>query len=90
MVEKFKEGATEPFEGIYIRVDTIPPELFTLSKIDKLTIDFINEINIPDMLSKIEISSLDLYGKISADGIERLKKLFSKSRLNINNVWYEK
>ncbi|RZK75594.1 MAG: DUF4419 domain-containing protein [Pedobacter sp.] len=90
MVEKFKEGATEPFEGIYIRVDTIPPELFTLSKIDKLTIDFINEVNIPDKLSKIEISSLNLYGKISADGIERLKKLFPKSRLNINNVWDEK
>jgi hypothetical protein len=89
MEEKFKEGSTEPFEGIYIRVDTIPKELFALSKIGKLTIDFINEIIIPDELSKIEIGSLDLYGKISASEIERIRKLLPKTRLTINQVWYE-
>ena len=89
MVDKFTEAATEPFEGIYIRVDTIPIELFSVPKIDKLTIVFINEINIPGELANIEIKNLDLYGKISASGIERIKKLFPKTQLNINQVWYE-
>ena len=89
LIEKFKEGATEPFEGIYIRVDTIPKELFLIPKIDKLSIDFINEINIPDDLSKIEIAGLNLTGKISATGIERIRKLLPKTRLNINQVLYD-
>jgi len=89
LIEKFKEGATEPFEGIYIRVDTIPKELFLIPKIDKLSIDFINEINIPDDFSKIEIAGLNLTGKISATGIERIRKLLPKTRLNINQVLYD-
>ncbi|MGY4385885.1 hypothetical protein ACVWYN_002933 [Pedobacter sp. UYP24] len=88
MLQKFEEGATEPFEGIYIRVDSIPAQLFSLPKITNLQIDFIKDINVPKELAKIEITSFRITGKITPAGIERIRKLFPKTRLNINSVSY--
>lgn len=39
MLAKFQEGASDRFDGIYIRVDSIPAELLTIPKIDKLSIE---------------------------------------------------
>ena len=45
---------------------------------------FINQIDIPDEISKIKIEHLELFGKISKEGIERIKRLLHDSDIKIN------
>ena len=61
--------------GINIRVKEFPAVLLELKEIKRLDIQFIDTINIPDEISKIKIESLNLYGKITKEGIERIKRL---------------
>ena len=49
-----------------------------------LEIRFINQIDIPDEISKIKIEHLELFGKISKEGIERIKRLLPDSDIKIN------
>jgi uncharacterized Fe-S cluster-containing MiaB family protein len=49
-----------------------------------LDIQFIDKIDIPDEISKIKIESLTLYGKITKEGIERIKKLLPDTDIKIN------
>ena len=41
-------------------------------------------IDIPDEISKIKIGSLSLYGKITKEGIERIKSLLPDTDIKIN------
>lgn len=50
----------------------------------RLDIQFIDTINIPDEISKIKIGSLSLYGKITKEGIERIKRLLPDTDIKIN------
>lgn len=46
---------------------------------------FIDTIDIPDEISKIKIGSLSLYGKITKEGIERIKRLLPDTDIKINS-----
>ena len=70
--------------GISIRVKEFPSVLLELTEIKKLEIRFINQIDIPDEISKIKIEHLELFGKISKEGIERIKRLLPDSDIKIN------
>ena len=70
--------------GISIRVKEFPSVLLELTEIKKLEIRFINQIDIPDEISKIKIKHLELFGKISKEGIERIKRLLPDSDIKIN------
>jgi hypothetical protein len=82
------EGAKKSFElsknYIRIRVSDFPDALLSLDSIGNLEIEFTGKIIIPDSLSRVVISNLDLSGKIDDAGIERLKQLFPNSGLTIN------
>ena len=70
--------------GINIRVKEFPAVLLELKEIKRLDIQFIDTINIPDEISKIKIGSLSLYGKITKEGIERIKRLLPDTDIKIN------
>ena len=52
----------------------------------QLEIYFIDEIDIPDEFSKVKVDDLELYGKITEEGIDRIKKMFPGIGLKINNT----
>lgn len=83
---KFEADAqSEDFGGgICIKVKEFPSTLLELTDIKKLEIQFTDEIDIPDELSKVKIGSLDLRGKITKKGIERIKGLFPTTKTKIN------
>jgi hypothetical protein len=70
--------------SLHIRVIEFPVELLHLDSIGTLTIDFINEIAIPDAFARVEINKLNLSGKIERKGIKRITKMFPSSRITIN------
>ena len=84
-IVRLKEGAADKIYGIEIRVSQIPQELMEIGPINKLTIEFMNNINIPDELAKVHIARLILKGEIKDDGIRRIRKLFPNTELTINN-----
>lgn len=83
--EDLKKPA-EDFYGIHLRVGEVPEEILNLREINRLSLDFINDIRIPDKLSKIKISNLILNGVIDDAGIERIKTLFPHSKILINGI----
>ena len=72
------------FEGISIRVKEVPPILLELQEIKQLSITFIDSIRIPDALANVNIGSLTLSGKITADETERIRQLFPETGVKVN------
>jgi len=70
--------------SISIRVMEFPAELLYLNYTDTLTIDFINEITIPDAFAGKRINHLILSGKINRSETNRIKEMFPDSRITIN------
>ena len=64
-----------------LRISENRIEKFT---INRLELQFVDDINIPDELSKVNIKELVLSGKISITGKMRIKKLFPNTKLTIN------
>jgi hypothetical protein len=71
--------------GITLRVKTLPKELFTIGPIKSLRVVFIDDVEISDEIAKIPIERFIITGKITTEGISRLKKLLPKTVLIINN-----
>jgi hypothetical protein len=82
LAKKLESG--RPLHSLRIRVMEFPPELLYLNFINALTIDFINEIKIPDSFARIKIYNLNLSGKIEREEINRIIKMFPDSRITIN------
>jgi Domain of unknown function (DUF4419) len=67
-------------------VDSVPEDVLQLEQIDFLTLNFIDEIHIPDSMKHILIAKLDLNGKVSKEEEERIIKLFPSVLLKINGI----
>ncbi len=80
-IDSQKDGL---FEGISIRVKEVPPILLELQEIKQLSITFIDSIRIPEALANVNIGSLTLSGKITADETERIRQLFPETGLKVN------
>ena len=82
------EGQKKSFEirkdWISIKVSDFPKALLHLDRIENLEIRFTGKIIIPDELSKVAITNLNLSGEIDEAGIERLKQMFQNCTLVIN------
>jgi hypothetical protein len=70
--------------SLHIRVMEFPAELLHVNFINSLTLDFINEITIPDAFAGVRINKLNLSGKIKRREISRIKGMFPDSRITIN------
>ena len=62
--------------GINLRVKEFPSVLLKLEEIKQLELTFINEIDIPDELSKVKIERLKLSGRIT------------KKRCNVSKLYF--
>lgn len=65
-------------------IETIPNDIYSLEKINNLHLSFLERITISDELTKITIENLELNGEINPEEIQRIKKLFPKTKLKIN------
>lgn len=65
-------------------IDTVPEDIYSLKRIDFLHLRFLGEINLPEKLSKIQISNLELTGIINQEKEEQIRKLFPNTRIKIN------
>ena len=74
------------YNGISLKVKEFPLILLKLDNIKNLQLQFKDKIDIPDELSKVKIGKLDLSGKITQEGIERIKKLFPTTIIRINDT----
>ena len=70
--------------GINLRVKEFPSVLLKLEEIKQLELTFINEIDIPDELSKVKIERLKLSGRITKEEMQRIKTLFPNTDIKIN------
>ena len=68
--------------GIAIKVKEIPEAIFEFKEIRKLTIDFIDEIVMPDRLAEIKIDKLYLEGRINKSERNRINKMFPNTEVN--------
>jgi hypothetical protein len=78
------ESDNRPGWGTRIRVKEFPTELLSFKEIHRIEIEFLDKIMIPDEFEKVKVSELILSGKIDILEIQRLKKMFSNSKLIIN------
>jgi hypothetical protein len=68
----------------FYKVDNFPQELFTITPINDLTINYTGRIHIPDNISDLHITRLTLNGIIEPKVINRIKALLPNTILKIN------
>ncbi|MDR2424640.1 MAG: DUF4419 domain-containing protein [Prevotellaceae bacterium] len=71
--------------GISIRVKEFPKELLSLKVINRISIEFTDNIDIPDEFKNVEVRELELRGQIEPAEIARIKNMFPNSRIIINH-----
>jgi hypothetical protein len=67
-------------------ITNIPDDIYSLKNIEYLHLNFLKDIIIPDELTNISIENLELNGKITDTEIERITKLFPKTKIKINGI----
>ncbi|AWI10563.1 DUF4419 domain-containing protein [Ereboglobus luteus] len=78
-------GNDETGGWVRLRVPTVPTALFSMGKIDNLSLSFTDKILIPNELAQVEIKRLDLMGRRIDEGEEaRIKKLFPNTTVDIS------
>jgi hypothetical protein len=86
--EKNNKGIAEKIQnsmGI-IRVDRIPEELKEIEHLEDLTLEFTNEIVIPEWMDTVKIDYLTLKGNITPELVENLKKRFYDREVNVHET----
>lgn len=58
--------------------------LLELTRVNKLKMEFTDEIDIPDELAKVKIGELELSGRIDEEGIDRIRNLFPDTEIRVN------
>lgn len=86
LMNKLKEDAQGEGwgSGISIMVKEFPTILLKLKEIKQLELRFTDEIDIPSDLAKLKIGKMELSGKITQEGIQRIKDLFPHTDIKIN------
>ena len=72
--------------GITIRVKDFPMEILTIEETERIEIEFLDQIIIPDEFANVKVKYLKLSGKIDEAGIKRIVKIFPNSHIKINNT----
>jgi hypothetical protein len=88
LLNKLESDAKENFGGINIRVKTVPPEILQIPEIQRLSISFIDKVQIPDELGKIKIKEFYIYGKASDEEIKHICQVFPNTLILINGIIY--
>lgn len=86
--EKNNKGIAEKIQNSMgnIRVDRIPEELKEIEHLEDLTLEFTNEIVIPEWMDTVKIDYLTLKGNITPELVENLKKRFYDREVNVHET----
>ena len=86
--EKNNKGIAEKLQNSMeiIRVDRIPEELKEIEHLEDLTLEFTNEIVIPEWMDTVKIDYLTLKGNITPELGENLKKRFYDREVNVHET----
>ena len=86
--EKNNKGIAEKIQNSMeiIRVDRIPEELKEIEHLEYLTLEFTNEIVIPEWMDTVKIDYLTLKGNITPELGENLKKRFYDREVNVHET----
>ena len=86
--EKNNKGIAEKIQNSMeiIRVDRIPEELKEIEHLEDLTLEFTNEIVIPEWMDTVKIDYLTLKGNITQELGENLKKRFYDREVNVHET----
>ena len=86
--EKNNKGIAEKIQNSMeiIRVDRIPDELREIEHLEDLTLEFTNEIVIPEWMDTVKIDYLTLKGNITPELVENLKKRFYDREVNVHET----
>ena len=72
-------------DGIYLRIKEVPLELFDISHIRSLTLDFFGKINLPNWMDNIHIDSLTVYGEANSEDINHLYQRFKNITIHLRD-----
>ncbi len=86
--EKNNKGIAEKIQNSMeiIRVDRIPEELKEIEHLEDLTLEFTNDIVIPEWMDTVKIDYLTLKGNITPELVENLKKRFYDRKVNVHET----
>ena len=86
--EKNNKGIAEKIQNSMeiIRVDRIPEELKEIEHLEDLTLEFTNDIVIPEWMDTVKIDYLTLKGNITPELVENLKKRFYDKEVNVHET----
>ena len=86
--EKNDKGIAEKIQNSMeiIRVDRIPEELKEIEHLEDLTLEFTNDIVIPEWMDTVKIDYLTLKGNITPELVENLKKRFYDREVNVHET----
>lgn len=80
-------NGTKEIENLSVNnVTAVPEDIYSLKKIDKLHISFLQDIVVPDEMTRITIGSLWLTGKITPAAAQRLYARFPNTTVYINGT----
>ena len=69
-------------EGLMLKVNKVPDIIRKMGRINNLTLRFVGKVVIPDWMDGKDIGSLTIYGSMTPDEEEALRKRFPKARIN--------
>ena len=84
LLEEFKEkDQGDGFsDGLMLKVNKVPDIIRKMGRINKLSLRFVGKVVIPDWMDSKDIGSLEIYGSMTRDEEEALRKRFPKARIN--------
>ncbi len=84
LLEEFKEkDQGDGFsDGLMLKVNKVPEIIRKMGRINKLSLRFVGKVVIPDWMDSKDIGSLEIYGSMTSDEEEALRKRFPKARIN--------
>ena len=84
ILEEFKSKDKDDIfsDGLQLKVNKVPDIIRKMDRINNLTLRFTGKVVIPEWMDSMDIRSLEIYGSMTPDEEEALRKRFPKARIN--------
>ena len=79
---KAKDSGDGYSDGLMLKVNKVPDIIRAMGSINRLSLHFVGKVDIPNWMDSMDIRSLEIYGSMTPDEEEALRKRFPKARIN--------
>jgi hypothetical protein len=79
---KAKDSGDGYSDGLMLKVNKVPDIIRAMGSINRLSLHFVGKVDIPSWMDSMDIHSLEIYGSMTPDEEEALRKRFPKARIN--------